>query len=631
VLEPNPYSVYTFGPFRADFVSCEVQKHGIRLHVQNQPVRALQMLIERAGRLVTRQELIDRLWPGQTAGESDDSLNSTLKKLRESLGDDPGKPLYIETVPRRGYRFIAPVQVETPKTAPGLPKSTAAFDRKPESSAIARSTGRLRLGLAALVVLGLVLGVLVSQYLKYAAADSQTRSIAVLPFEDLSGDTKQDYFAEGLTDALTTDLAELGNLKVISRASASHYKTNAQPLRQIHDELGVDAVVEGTLAHSGNRIRVNARLVSTIDDRNLWAQSFERDAGDILVLEDDVARSVAQRVEVALTPQQRVPLNDGRPVNVQAYQALLTGMHALNTHRTNNDLRKSLEQFDEALSLDPKFAEAYAGKAIVYNLLGDYDAIAGSEAGPKAEEAARQALALNSSLAYAHSALAFALWKYDWNWKDAESEFQKSLELNPNNAHTHHVYGIFLACKGDFNGADEHIRKARELDPLSMIIRTNASWIRYFQRDFPKAEVGFLDVLKVDPEFLPARLKLWIAYAEEGKTQQAEAELENVMRLYGQDKLLQSVQKKKPEERYEAALRGSVDANILTAYERARYLALLGRKREAIEALRSAAAEQSAWIIYIKIEPVFEAMRNMPEFVELAKRANFPEPTSPGN
>jgi TolB-like protein/DNA-binding winged helix-turn-helix (wHTH) protein/Tfp pilus assembly protein PilF len=635
-LKSNPHPVCTFGPFRVDFETCEIHKHGIRLHVQAQPVRVLWFLVERPGQLVTRQELQEKLWPGQPAEEVDDSLNSTVKKLREALGDDPAKPLYIETIPRRGYRFIAPIQMEAQEKPPGekpmaadepswLTEETAvqptAILAEPLGWRRYRKSGAIGL-LTVIVIVGFLS---VTAFLKRAGADAQIHSIAVLPFENLSGDSSQDYFAEGLTDAVTTDLAQIGAVKVISRSSANHYKKDYKPLVKIGQELGVDAVVEGTVARSGDKVRVNARLISTGDDRNLWAQSFERDTGDILSLEDDLAQSVSRRIEVALTPNYMHRRDEPHPVNVQAYEAYLSGMHDLNNHRTNNELQKSLEQFNEAIALDPRFAGAYAGKAIAYNLLGDYDEIPGSQAGPSAEAAARRALELDPALAAAHSALAFALWKYSWDWKTAEAEFQKSLALNPNNAHTHHIYAVLLACRGDFAGAEEHMRKAQALDPLSMIIRTNIGWFHYFQRDYAKAEEAYQEVLKLDPGFLPARQKLWITYAEEGKTEQAAGELENLMRLFGHDQLLQRVERANPPARYRAAVQGYAQSGLLSPYERARYLSLLGKKPEAVRALSEAAAQRSSWMVYLRIEPVFDAIRSRPDFADLVRQANIPE------
>jgi TolB-like protein/DNA-binding winged helix-turn-helix (wHTH) protein/Tfp pilus assembly protein PilF len=629
---PHPNSTYTFGPYRVDFESYEILKHGIRLRIQNQPVRILRMLIERPGQLVTRQEVQEELWPGLSAVETDDNLNSSMKKLREALGDDAAKPLYIETVPRKGYRFVAPVQVETP-VGPVADKPVAeSSEEKPRASYVdtpgaARTKGySWKILVASLVVVAgcLVAGFLLPRYFRHAEA-ATVHSIAVLPFENLSGDASQDYFAEGLTDAVTTDLAQIGTVKVISRASASHYRTNSSPLKQIREDLGVDAVVEGTLSHSGGLVRVNARLVATGDERNLWAQSFVRDAGDILSLQDDLAESVADRIQATISPEMRARFNEAHTVNVAAYQAYLNGMHDLNYHRRNNELRQSLEEFDRAITLDPKLAAAYAGKAYTYSLLGDYDAMTGAQAGPKAIAAARQALALDPSLASAHAALAFSLWKYEWNWKEADAEFRRALELNPNNAHTHHGYGVYLACAGDFAGADEHMQKALALDPLSMIIRTNIGWVDYFRGNYAKAEKEYQDVLKLDPGFVPARQKLWITYAVEGKRQEAANELENVMRLFGNNELLAKVEKAKPADRYETALRNYVAAGILSRYEQARYLALLGNQHGTMEALKEAAGERSAWIVYIRIEPVFAPMRKSAEFAELEKRANFPE------
>jgi TolB-like protein/DNA-binding winged helix-turn-helix (wHTH) protein/tetratricopeptide (TPR) repeat protein len=629
----NPHPLCTFGPFRVDFETCEIHKHGIRLHVQSQPVRVLWFLVERQGQLVTQQELQAKLWPGHSAEEVDDSLNSTVKKLREALSDDAGKPLYIETIPRRGYRFIAPVQMEVSEKQ-GAVEEPSWLTAETAVQVIAVSNEPLgwrryrKPGTIGLLTLIVIIGLLsVTAFLRRAGADAQVHSIAVLPFENLSEDSGQDYFAEGLTDAVTTNLAQIGSVKVISRSSANHYRKDYKPLVKIGQELGVDAVVEGTVARSGGRVRVNARLVSTADDRNLWAQTFERDTGDILSLEDDLAQSVSRRIEVALMPAFMHRRGEPHPVNVQAYEAYLNGMHDLNNHRTNNELQKSLEQFNEAIAQDPNFAGAYAGKAIAYNLLGDYDEMPGSQAGPSAEAAARRALELEPSLASAHSALAFALWKYSWDWKTAEAEFQRSLSLNPNNAHTQHIYAVLLACRGDFTGAEEHMRKAQALDPLSMIIRTNIGWFHYFQKDYAKAEEAYQGVLKLDPGFLPARQKLWITYAMEGKTEQATAELENLMRLFGHDKLLKQVEGANASTRYQAAVQGYADSGALTPYERARYLALLGKKPEALRALSEAAAQHSAWMVYLRIEPVFDSIRSRPDFGDLVRQANIPEIT----
>jgi TolB-like protein/DNA-binding winged helix-turn-helix (wHTH) protein/Tfp pilus assembly protein PilF len=632
----DPHPVYKFGPFRANFHTCEIFKHGIRVLAQYQPIRVLGMLVERAGHLVARQEIVDQLWPGHTANEFDDSLNATVKKLREALGDDAVKPLYVETVPRRGYRFIAPVQEEL---EPALPLASLELPKQSEAPEVLeqREVNRLSLALLWLVrhripaTLGLLVlatgstFLIATKFMNGTAANSPVRSIVVLPFENLSGDGSQDYFAEGMTDAVTTDLAQMGFVKVISRSSANHYKNNSKPVEKIRQELGVDAVVEGTVARSGNKVRVNVQVISAADDRHVWAQSFERDEGDILALQDALAQSVAGRIQAAIAPVLRVRLGESHPVNIDAYEAYLTGLHSLSAHRTNADLRKSLEEFDSAIALDPKLAKAYAGKATTYNLLGDYDEIQGTEAGPKAEAAARKALELDPSLASAHAALAFAVWKYNWDWNTADAEFEKSIALNPNNAHTRHIYAIFLACRGDFPGAGEELRKAQELDPLSMIIRTNRGWLYYFQHDYAKAESAFEEVLKLDPSFLPAHQKLWITYALDGKKEQAARELENLMRLFGHRDLLDQVEKSHPLARYQTGVAAYIQSGVLTPYERARYLALLGRNKEAVQALSEAAARRSAWMIYLGIEPAFDHLRKAPEFENLVHDARVPE------
>jgi TolB-like protein/DNA-binding winged helix-turn-helix (wHTH) protein/Tfp pilus assembly protein PilF len=654
-MEPGTSQpVRRFGPFEADFQAGELRKHGIRLHIQEQPLRMLSMLVEHTDQVVSRQELSRDLWPGHEPADLDDSLNATVKKLRDALGDDAGKPLYIETIPRRGYRFIAPVQVDPPAAPPAEPVSPKLFilptaPQKTDErdavianlSAIASpSRDRVRLPsrwsalwLASLTGLIFVCLVLLWTYvpgrMKKAAASGPIRSIAVLPFDNLSGDPNQEYFADGLTDVVITDLAQLGTIRVISRASVMQYKTARKPLDQIRRELDVDAVVEGSVARSGNTIRVNAQLIQAAEDRHLWARSFERDAGDIVALQDDVARSVATSIQAAIGPGSLAHPQNARPVSIEAYEAYLRGLFFLN-HRTNADLRKSLEYFNQATDLDTALAPAYAGAAHAYGLLADYDGMSPRDAEPRAEAAARKAIELDDSVSSAHAALAFALWKYDWDWHTSESEFQRALELNPSDANTQHVYGLFLACKGDFESGLNHIRKAQQLDPLSMIIRTNIAWISYYRRDFPKAVAGYQEVLQLDPLFVVAHQKLWIAYALEGNKGQAVEELGNVFRFFGHSELANTIDQTDISSRYSVALQTYVDSGYLTLYEKARYLSLLGKKKEALEALDEAAAQRSSWMIYLGVEPAFDLLRSSPEFRKLSASANVPFEAAPG-
>ncbi|MFZ0213500.1 MAG: winged helix-turn-helix domain-containing protein [Candidatus Acidiferrales bacterium] len=639
--------IVRFGVFEADLRLEELRKRGAKTKIQELPFRVLAMLLERPGEIVTRQELQKRIWPSDTFVDFEDGLNTAIKKLREALGDDADNPRFVETVPRRGYRFIAPVTIEPASESATSSVASAPAQQRAEqtpgqgSPALraaggsvrpAKRYGRIFAVLIVVICAGLAAGWLYwhRRAAKPAVAEQRIRSLAVLPFENLSGDPGQDYFADGMTDELTTDIAQLGFLRVTSRSSVMQYKGQNKPIDEIRQKLNVDAVVEGSVARSGNTVRVNAQLVDTADDRHIWAQSFERDARDIVALQDDVARAVAQTIQTVLQPGEQARLENARPVSVQAYEAYLRGLYSQD-QRTQDALTKSVDYFNQATALDPTFAPAYAGLANSYDLLSDYSVVPDREAGPKAKAAAQRALELDNSLASAHAALAFALWHYDWDWKSAEAEFQRALVLNPNDAHAHHWYGLFLATRSDFAAASQQLQIARELDPLSLIIQTNAGWVYYYQHDFAKSEAEFLKVLGADSNFTPARTKLWLAYACDGKHIQAIQELEGDARLQGNNALAGRIESADRTGGYEAAVQAFIDTMVkeatpgtLNPYHEAILYALIGKKDEALRLLREADTDRNEWMVYIGTDPAFDSMRSDPEFQKIMTDVHIP-------
>lgn len=599
------------------------------MRLSGQAFSLLAILVERRGEIVTREELKERLWPSGTFVGFDDSLNTIVNKLRAVLDDEATNPRFIETIPRRGYRFIAPVEelaeaggaAESPSGA--RPEhSRQATENIPGGavSAFRRSRIAMLLSFAALLLLAAGGYAWFRAHEKVAtAAAPPIRSLAVLPFANFSPDPGQDYLADGMTDELITDLAQIGSLRVVSRTSVSRYKGTREPVGQIRKDLGVDAVVEGSVVRSGDTVRVNAQLIETSDDRHLWAQSFTREEKDIVALQDDVAQAVAERVEAAVLPEVRARLARAQPVNAVAYEAYLHGVSRL-VHHSDADLLKSLAYFKQAAAVDPAMAGAYAGEAEAYCYLGDYNALPDRVAWPQAEIAANHALALDDSIGKAHAARALALWRYEWNWKGAEAEFQRALALTPNDSDTHHIYGLFLAAKGDFHNAEEELRIAGQLDPLSLIIRTNMGWLSYFQHDFGGAIAQYRAVLQTDPDFAPAHQKLWIAYALDGKTSQAADELSEVFRIFHHEGLLRRLlppgsAATHPAFRAEAvAYAGSGD---VTPYEKARALAVIHEDRGALESLQEAQARHDTWLVYAGIEPGFAALHAAPQFQRL--------------
>ncbi len=621
-----------FGVFEVDLRAEELRKRGVKTKIQELPFRVLAMLLERPGEAVTRQELQKRIWPSDTFVDFEDGLNTAIRKLREALGDDADNPRFVETLPRRGYRFIAPVTVE-PAGEPSASPVSAVPQRTVGGSA---TKSKIHDWVFAVVIVVICAG-LVSGWLYWRhraanppVAEQRIRSLAVLPFENLSGDPSQDYFADGMTDELTTDIAQLGFLRVTSRTSVMQYKGQDKPIAEIRQKLDVDAVVEGSVARSGNTVRINAQLVETSDDRHIWAQSFERNAQDIVALQDDVARAVAQTIQTVLQPGEQSRLENARPVSIQAYEAYLRGL-SMQKQRTQDSLTKSVDFFTQATELDPTFAPAYAGLANSYDLLSDYSIVPDREAGPKAKAAAQRALSLDNSLASAHAALAFALWHYDWDWKTSDVEFQRALSLNPNDAHAHHWYGLFLAAKRDFAGASQQLQVARELDPLSLIIQTNVGWVHYYQHDFAKSEADFLNVLEQDSNFTSASTKLWLAYACDGKRMEAIQELEDDLRSRGDNAQIASIENADRTTGFNAAVQSLIDSlskgatpGTVNPYHLAMLNALIGKKQEALAQLRNADADRSEWMVYISTEPAFDSIRSDPEFQKILADVHIP-------
>jgi Tfp pilus assembly protein PilF len=403
-------------------------------------------------------------------------------------------------------------------------------------------------------------------------------------------------------------------------------------MNEIRQELNVDAVVEGSVARSGNTIRVDAQLIETSDDRHLWAQSFTQDEQNIIALQDDVAQAVAERVAVAIDPSARARLSNARPVNAEAYEDYLHGMSYM-AHHTDADLLKSLDYFKQATAVDPTLAMAYAGTAEAYCYLGDYGVLPDRVVWPQAEMAAERAIALDGSISKAHAALAFAQWRYEWNWKDAEKEFQRALALNSNDADTHHLYGIFLATKGDLPGGEQQLKTAGELDPLSLIIRVNVGWLSYYRRDYAEAIADYQFVLQSDPQFFPAHDKLWIAFALAGQQQRASDELEGLFRFYHHtglvDRISAQARAADPAMRFRAEVLSYANSGYLTTYEKARYLAIAHDNQAALATLQKAESLRDSWLVYAGIEPAFDPLRSSPQFQRLLKDVGFANQSPP--
>ncbi len=633
---PQTSKVIRFGAFEVDLQASELRKHGLKIKLQDQPFVILTMLLERPGQLVTREELRLKLWPADTFVDFDHGLNNAINRLREALGDSADLPRFIETLPRRGYRFIA-----SPEGAVGVPGAEVAGAQivaatKPEPTIRRSRIASLVLPVAALIVLLVVLmGLNVGGWrdrLLTRVNPPHIESLAVLPLENVSGDPAQDYLADGMTDALTTDLAQIKKLRVISRTSAMRYKKANKPLPEIARELSVDAVVEGTVMRSGNRVRVSARLIHASTDRHLWAASYERDLGDVLALQADVARAIATEIRVELSPQEQTRLANAPPVNPEAYEAYLQGRYYM-TKRTPGAYTQAIEYFQQAIQKDPRYAPAYAALADLYSLQGFSVAATepAKEAAEKAKAAVRKALELDDASAETHAALGRILHVYDWDWTGAEKEFLRALDLNPGYATAYHWYSLFLHDLGRMDEARAMIRRARQLDPVNPNVRRVVGEYLAEAGQSDRAIEELQAAIELDPSHFNTRLTLGFVYLRMGQHQDAIAVFRKADELSG------GLPRTRAALGYAYATSGkraeaeqilqeleAVPAGRRIPYLIAPVCVALGRKDEAFRWLEQAYRERRIDISAVGYGWEFDSLRSDPRFQDLLRRMRLP-------
>ncbi len=500
------------------------------------------MLLEHAGRVVPREELQKKLWPADTFVDFDHGLNKAISKIREALGDSAESPRFVETVDRRGYRFLADVRVadSTPVRSPELapqPDPTAdARDRQAPAGTLALThllTPRAR-KISMFVLLALV-ALLTAWKLHSGNRPSPViRSLAVLPLESLSSDASQDYFADGMTDELISDLGQISALRVISRTSMMAYKHTHKSLPQVARELNVDAVVEGTVLRSGDQVRITAQLIEGSADRHVWSHSYQGELRDTLALQNNVARAIADQIRISVNPQEQAALGSAAVVNPAAYESYLKGRYFWNK-RTANGLKVALAYFTEAVDEDSKYARAYAGMADTYALLGDwqYAVMTPKEALPKAKAAAIKALELDNALGEAHNSLAFCLDGFDWDFDSAGKEFRRAIELNPGYATAHHWYAWHLALLRRYDEALVEMRKAASVDPLSLVINADLAELLALAHSYDESIRQSRKTIDLDPNFGLAHNHLGQAYLQKHMNDEAVAELQEAVKLSG--------------------------------------------------------------------------------------------------
>lgn len=454
-------NLYRFGEFTFDPASGELRRNGSTVRLQPQPLQVLLTLVSCPGQVVSREEFRNSLWTEDTNVEFDDGLNHAIRRLRDALSDTAQVPRYIETIPRRGYRLIPSVDVASPSPPAILPgASSAGLWRRYRWLAVAAACAAI--------------GVLTTFSIMHRHSAARISSLAVLPLANFSGDSDQEYFADGITEELTTELARIETLRVISRTSAMRMKGTKLSLREIGRELGVDAVVEGSVQRSGSRVRITAQLVQVSTERHLWAETYERELQDVLHVRSEVARDIASRVRREVAPEESAHLAQNS-IPPEAYDAFLMGTR-LASRGDNEGFEGSIRYFEEAIRLDPNFALAYAELSESHGMLA-FNAGERGDHFLKAKNAAKKSLELDPTLPEAQIGTADVLFYYEWDWSQCEGPFRQTAEKYPNSVEVQYHYGLCLFVFGLYEDALQQLERARRVDPLSPLINRVIGWL----------------------------------------------------------------------------------------------------------------------------------------------------------
>lgn len=655
---------FRFGVFQVDTFSGELYKHGTRMKLQEQPFQVLAVLLEHSGEVVSREELRKRLWDHDTYVDFDHSLNISINKLRDVLGDSAATPRFIETLPRRGYRFIAPVSVEShgPPTVPlaaplpvvsrtdspdsipsaagsDLPvapevlarkvnqeEAEAALEKRP------RSDARNLVAVSTAIVLALILGAwLWREYTGWRRSTTGRVMLAVLPFENVTRNQDEEYLVAGLHDEMIAQLGQLNptRLGVIARTSVAQYANQSKPLDQIGRELHVDYILEGTVRSIEGRVRITAGLIRVSDQTQMWVETYEPQMHDILALQEDVARRVAAALSMEFLPENKEKLRQHTTPNADAYEAYLKG-RVLWMQETRQSLQDSIAQFQKAIALDPGYAPAYVGLADAYNVLGGYGFVPPQEAFSKGKLAAAKALELAPNLSDAYSSMAFAAFYYDWNWTESERLFRQALALNPNNQEAHEFYSSFLHAMGRLDDAEAENAIAQKLDPLSGWTHDDLGWMLLSRRR-PDAAVAEFQTAIGLTKFPAAHLSLAVAYTRIGRYQDALEETRKAEELGGEATRVLEIRGSALALSGDTGgaqvivdqLRSGAVAGPISPYSVALIYTAMGNNSEALDWLEKAHAQRDSWIVWIKVLVEWDRLRSEPRFTSLLRSMNL--------
>ena len=626
---------YEFGEYRVDPEERILFRGDDPVPLPPKAFETLLILVQNSGHLVTKDDLMKTVWPDTFVEES--NLSQYIFVLRKALGESAQDARSIVTVPGRGYRFVEKVRqvADAGGPAESLSSQEAAVPENPPSP-VSPAIPKHRLLAVALIFAVVIL--LAVAFLGWRGTRSTDRvaprrvMLAVLPFQNLTGDPEQEYFADGLTEELITKLGGLHptQLGVIARTSVMGYKHSDKRLDQIGRELNVQYVLEGSVRRAGDRVRITAQLISVADQSHLWAEDYDRKVEDVVTVQDDVAIAVASETQLKLDPSQRTDLARSRTVNPEAYEAYLRGRFFWNK-RTEDGFRKSISYFETAIAKDANFAQAYAGLADSYLLLGGYGFEPQRVAMPKAKDAALKALAIDDHLADAYSSLAMIAMQYEWDWKESEKDFKRAIELNPNYSVAHHWYGDgYLAAWNRMDESVAELRQAQELDPLSLVINTDLAKRLCSAGKCDEGMQRFHKILEIDPDFALAHFDLSLTYEAQGRYPEAISELQKIRpadsahSVASQLGHLYALQGRRQEARQILdELQQVSKQTYIDPWSIASIYIGLGDQDAAMTWLEKAYEQRSPAMNGLKIDPAYAAIRSDPRFVDLMHRVGL--------
>jgi len=619
VMSQQATDLYEFGPFQIDSQNRLLFRDGQPVPLKPKVIETLLLLVENSGRVLEKDELIEKLWPDTFVDEA--NLTQNIYVLRKALTTAADSTSYIETIPRRGYRFTGDVR----KISAG----TTVVEAETGTTRTTRTGSRwmwVAVGVAVVAILGALGFRLLASRSRAPVSSSSVKSLAVLPFRPLTAGSEDDYIGQGMADALITKLSNTQRLNVRPTSAVLRYNNaNVDPIAAGR-ALDVEAVLDGKVQRVGDRVRVTVQLLRVADGASLWADQYDEDFTGIFALQDSISAQAARSLTLQLTGNEAALMRKHYTQNARAYESYLQGRYFWNKRNTAG-FRKAIEYFEQALAVDSNYALAYAGLADSYIRLNESGAPMNEEAVPKAKAAIMKALAIDDSLGEAHATLGFIKFRHDWDFAGADSEFKRAVELNPNYSEAHQWYAFYFLAVGKTNEADAEIKRGQELDPLSVSFNSNLAIYLFFRHDFERSLTQARKTLEMEPDFSQARSTLGLSYEQKGSNKEAIAELTRAQQASGDvamacwlgHALAQDGQTKEAR-RILSAIEEHAKKNYVPPYNLAVLHAGLGERQQAMDSLEKGFADRSLRPVWVKLDPRLDGLRQDERFLQLIQR-----------